>query len=109
MFDGQAAERLSALENERHTLTDLTASLTHLQTTLTRVKEQSTALEAELNAVRKEVKSQKMEKERQTTVLEEMRGQDGVELGLLEEAIGWRVEGVKGEYLAYTTKSRGQS
>ncbi|CAD6575528.1 MAG: kinetochore-associated Ndc80 complex subunit spc25 [Tremellales sp. Tagirdzhanova-0007] len=92
-------DMLATLENERHTLTDLTASLTHLQTTLTRVKEQSTALEAELNAVRKEVKSQKMEKERQTTVLEEMRGQDGVELGLLEEAIGWRVEGVKEDLL----------
>ena len=94
----QVAERFLALETERHTLTDLTASLTHLQTTLTRVKEQSATLEAELVAVRKDVKSQKMEKERQTKVLEEMRGQDGVELGMLEEAIGWKVEGVKGEY-----------
>ncbi len=73
----------------------MTSSLNHLQTTLAKVKKQSAALEAELNAVRKEVKGEKAEKERQGKVLEEMRGKDGVELGQLEDAIGWRVEGVK--------------
>ncbi len=63
------------------------------------MKEQSAALEAELNAVRKEVKVERTEKERQEKVLGEMRGKDGVELGQLEEAVGWRVEGVKGGFL----------
>jgi kinetochore protein Spc25 len=91
---------VSALETERHALHDLTSSLSHLQTSLAKVKEQSAVVEAELAAVRKEVTGEKAEKERQENVLKEMRGQDGVELGGLEEIVGWRVEGVKRESLS---------
>ena len=50
--------------------------------------------------MRKEVTGERTEKARQEGVLEAMRGRDGIELGQLEEAIGWRVEGVKGEFPA---------
>ena len=59
------------------------------------MREQSAALESELNSIRKEVKGEKAHKERQGRVLDEMRGEDEVELRELEDAVGWKVEGVK--------------
>ena len=70
--------------------------------TLAKVKEQNASLEAELTALRKEVKGERAEKERQGRVLGDMRGRDGVELLELEEAVGWRVEGVKRACVDYT-------
>jgi kinetochore protein Spc25 len=84
-----------ALEQERHTVQDLSSSLARLQQTLAKTKEQSAAIEAELNAVRKEVKAQRGEKERQGRVLEEQRGRDGLELQILQEVLGLRIDGVK--------------
>lgn len=48
--------------------------------------------------MRKEVKGERSEKERQSRVLDQMRSQDGIELDQLEEAIGWKCEGVKGKF-----------
>ncbi|ORY35564.1 putative kinetochore protein SPC25 [Naematelia encephala] len=88
-------EMLATLEQERHTLQDLTSSLSHLQTTLSKVKDQSATLESELNSVKKEVSTERAEKERQRRKLEEMQEQDEIELGGLEEVLGWRIEGIR--------------
>ncbi|EIW67257.1 hypothetical protein TREMEDRAFT_64507 [Tremella mesenterica DSM 1558] len=92
-------EMLAAIENERLTLADLTSSLSHIQKTLAKVKEQSASLETELTSLTREVNITKAEKERQAKVLDEMRGRDGDELRALEEALGWKVEGVKQDLL----------
>lgn len=84
-----------ALEAERHVVADLNASLSHLQSSLTKIKEKSSALDTELQSERKEVKAMQAEKERQTNVLNDMRERDTTELKQLEEALGWRVEGIK--------------
>lgn len=84
-----------ALEAERHVVADLNASLSHLQSSLTKIKEKSSALDTELQSERKEVKAMQTEKERQTNVLNDMRERDTAELKQLEEALGWRVEGIK--------------
>jgi kinetochore protein Spc25 len=86
-----------ALEQERHTVGDLSSSLARLQQTLSKTKEQSAAVEAELNAVRKEVKAERGEKERQGKVLQQQRGRDAIELQILQEVLGLRIEGVKGQ------------
>lgn len=91
------AEQGLALEQERHTVGDLSSSLARLQQTLSKTKEQSAAVEAELNAVRKEVKAERGEKERQGKVLEQQRGRDAIELQILQEVLGLRIEGVKGQ------------
>lgn len=73
---------------------ELNASLSHLQNNLSKVREQSQQLEAELNAIRKEVTSERAEKERQGKTLASMKSRDQVDLDTLQEAIGWRVEGI---------------
>jgi hypothetical protein len=102
-------ERKIALEQERHTVGDLSSSLARLQQTLSKTKEQSAAVEAELNAVRKEVKAERGEKERQGKVLEQQRGRDAIELQILQEVLGLRIEGVKGELYpaSYTCETLG--
>ncbi|WVQ74941.1 hypothetical protein IAR50_004549 [Cryptococcus sp. DSM 104548] len=92
-------DMLATLESERHVLADLTASLSHLQSNLARTKEHSSTLESELQALRKEVTSEETEKERQKNVLDDMRGRDTVELRQMEEALGWKVEGIKEDQL----------
>jgi len=79
------------------TLNDLTSSLSRLQQNLAKVKEQSAAIETELNAARNHVKGERAEKDRQSRVLNDMRAKDDPELMELEAAMGWRVQGVKGE------------
>lgn len=74
---------------------DLSASLSHLQSSLTKVKEKSSILDTELQSERKGVTAMQAEKERQTNVLNDMRGKDTTELKQLEEALGWKVEGIK--------------
>ncbi|GFZ49559.1 Probable kinetochore protein SPC25 [Saitozyma sp. JCM 24511] len=93
------AVMLATLEQERHTVGDLSSSLARLQQTLSKTKEQSAAVEAELNAVRKEVKAERGEKERQGKVLEQQRGRDAIELQILQEVLGLRIEGVKADEL----------
>ncbi|WVQ81849.1 hypothetical protein IAT38_003976 [Cryptococcus sp. DSM 104549] len=92
-------EMLATLETERHTLADLNSSLSHLRSNLTKTKEQSAALEAELQGLRKEVKAERTEKERQGKMLDEMRDRDEMELRELEEAMGWKVEGIRQDQL----------
>ncbi|ODN78089.1 hypothetical protein L198_08008 [Cryptococcus wingfieldii CBS 7118] len=92
-------DMLTTLESERHVLADLNSSLSHLQNSLTKTKEQSSSLEAELQALRKEVRSEETEKERQKNMLNDMRDRDTVELKQMEEALGWKVEGIKGTFL----------
>lgn len=74
---------------------DLSASLSHLQSSLTKIKEKSSILDTELQSERKGVTAMQAEKERQTNVLNDMRGKDTTELKQLEEALGWKVEGIK--------------
>nr|ODN89080.1 hypothetical protein L203_02491 [Cryptococcus depauperatus CBS 7841] len=92
-------EMLANLEQERHTIADLDASLSHLRASLDKTKEQSTNLEAELQAVKREVTLERTEKERQRNVLNQMRDRDTFELQQLEEALGWRVEGINQDQL----------
>lgn len=76
-------------------VSDLIASLSHLQSSLTKIKEKSSILDTELQSERKEVTAMQAEKERQTNVLNDMRGKDTTELKQLGEALGWKVEGIK--------------
>ncbi|KAE8542569.1 hypothetical protein D1P53_001349 [Cryptococcus gattii VGV] len=92
-------EMLATLEAERHVVADLSASLSHLQSSLTKIKEKSSILDTELQSERKEVTAMQVEKERQTNVLNDMRGKDTTELKQLEEALGWKVEGIKQDQL----------
>ncbi|WVO23041.1 uncharacterized protein IAS62_004386 [Cryptococcus decagattii] len=92
-------EMLATLEAERHVVADLVASLSHLQSSLTKIKEKSSILDTELQSERKEVTAMQAEKERQTNVLNDMRGKDTTELKQLEEALGWKVEGIKQDQL----------
>lgn len=85
---------LVALDLERRTEHDLQATLTHMQTTLSRVKEQSKSLEEELNAVKRAVQTERTEKERQTKALESQRSRDSLELRVLQDILGVRIEGV---------------
>lgn len=96
---------VEALEKERHTMQSLTSSLSQLQTSLAKVREQSSQLESELQAIRAEVTSERAEKERQGRTLGTMRDRDQQELETLQEAIGWRVEGV-GRKSRSVTESR---
>lgn len=73
---------------------DINSHLTQLRTNLSKVREQSQQLESELNAIRKDVTSERAEKERQTKTLSAMKSRDGEDLEALQEAIGWRVEGI---------------
>ncbi|KAK4688981.1 hypothetical protein P7C73_g1111, partial [Tremellales sp. Uapishka_1] len=90
---------LETLETERRTLANRNSALSHLQSDMSKLHEKSTSLEAELNTLRKEVKTERAEKERQVKVLDAMKGRDGVELGSLEDAVGWKVEGVENDLL----------
>ncbi|WVF72802.1 hypothetical protein IAT40_007620 [Kwoniella sp. CBS 6097] len=92
-------DMLATLESERRTLSDLNTSLSNLKSQLQKVKDQSSTLENELNSLRKEVKLEQSEKERQEKVLKDMRDRDEVELRELEEAVGWKVEGIKQDLL----------
>ncbi|ODN78739.1 hypothetical protein L202_04302 [Cryptococcus amylolentus CBS 6039] len=92
-------DMLATLESERHVLADLNSSLSHLQNSLAKTKEQSSSLEAELKALRTEVRSEETEKERQKKMLNDMRNRDTVELKQMEEALGWKVEGIKADQL----------
>jgi kinetochore protein Spc25 len=84
----------SALEQERRAVQDINTHLTQLRTNLTKVREQSQQLETELNAIRKDVTSERAEKERQGKTLASMKTRDGEDLEALQDAIGWRVEGI---------------
>ncbi|WVR00001.1 hypothetical protein IAU59_007143 [Kwoniella sp. CBS 9459] len=92
-------DMLETLESERHTLSDLNSSLQNLRSQLQKVKDQSSTLENELNSLRKQVKLEQSEKERQGKVLDDMRDRDEIELRELEEAVGWKVEGIKEDLL----------
>lgn len=92
------ADMLAALEHERITVADLSASVNHLQTSLAKVREQSAQVEGELNVVRKEVAAVRSEKARQGTALEDMRRRDTIELEILEETLGWIIDGVGREF-----------
>ena len=85
---------LRGLEHERTTVGDLTASVQHLQATLNKVREQSLQVENELNAVRKEVGLKRNERKRQGDKLGEMRKRDQDEVGVMEDTLGFRVNGV---------------
>ncbi len=87
-----------AIESEKHTRDDLSSSVNHLQTTLNKLKDQSTSLSNEVRSVEKIVRTERAEKERQETSLEEMRLKDEPELRGLEDVLGWKVEGVKGGF-----------
>ncbi|OCF37931.1 kinetochore protein Spc25 [Kwoniella heveanensis BCC8398] len=92
-------EMLATLESERHAMSDLNTSLSNLKSQLQKVQDQSSTLESELNNLRKEVKLEQSKKERQGKVLDEMRDRDEIELRELEEAVGWKVEGIKEDLL----------
>jgi kinetochore protein Spc25 len=92
------AEMLQALETERSTLTELNASVGHLQASLKKVKKESAAVEEELSVIKKEVSIRRNEKMRQGEKLGEMRSRDDEELKMLEEVLGWRVDGVGREF-----------
>lgn len=85
---------LPALDDERRTIQELNASLNHLRNNLSKVREQSQQLEIELNALRKEVMTERAEKERQGKTLKDMKTRDQEDLDALQEAIGWRLEGI---------------
>jgi len=72
----------------------LSSSLSQLQNSLAKVREESSQLESELQAIRAEVTSERAEKERQGRTLGSMKSRDQQELETLQDAIGWRVEGV---------------
>lgn len=98
------ADMLTSLEHERITVADLSASVNHLQASLAKVREQSAQVEGELNAVKKEVAAVRNEKARQGTALENMRSRDTIELEILEETLGWKVDGVGRELMCPLTQ-----
>ena len=100
------AEMLQALETERTILTELNASVGHLQASLKKVKKESQVVEEELGVVKKEVSIRRSEKQRQGEKLGEMRSRDDDELRMLEDVLGWRVDGV-GRELSQTPESAG--
>lgn len=110
---GREADMLSTLESERAALAELNASVGHLQASLSKVKEQSRAVEEELNGVKREVSTTRNEKIRQGTKLGEMRRRDEMEVGTLEDVLGWRVDGVGREcgstYVCAGLMPRGQA
>jgi kinetochore protein Spc25 len=83
-----------ALDDERHAIQEMNAALNHLRNNLSKVREQSQQLEAELNTLRKEVTTERAEKERQGKTLKDMKTRDQEDLDALQEAIGWRLEGI---------------
>jgi len=97
------AEMLQALESERNTLTELNASVGHLQASLKKVKKESQAVEEELGVIKKEVSIRRNEKTRQGEKLGEMRSRDDEELKMLEEVLGWGVDGVGRELRIFAT------
>lgn len=85
------------LEQERTNISDLTTSLQRLNLSLTSLRTQSSSLEGDVNKLKREVGSTRGEKERQRSVLDKQKSRDEPELSRLEEMLGWKVEGVKGE------------
>lgn len=86
-----------AIEQERRTVAELTASLARFQASLQRVREQNAALDGQITGLRTELGAERATKERQARVLADMRERDARQLAVLEGALGLRMEGVGGE------------
>ncbi len=87
----------AAIEQERHHLADLTASVGRLHAQLAKIREQGSALDAELAGVRRDVGIERATKERQVKILGENAGKDNAQLAVLEGALGLKIAGVGSE------------
>lgn len=88
---------MTAIEAERHHLSELQGSVARLHSQLNKVREHTSSLDAELAGVRKDVSLERATKERQVKILEDMTSTDDAQLSLLERALGLKIEGVGGE------------
>lgn len=88
---------LTALETEHLTLESHTSALHRLSLTLSHLTDKSNSLTHEKSLLKTELEVVKAEKERQERSLDGMRVRDKGELERLEDLLGWRVVGVRGE------------